>query len=98
MTARSQQTALTAQTSALTLVVDAVSQGDVEAVVASALGPHLVHVTRSREEVVPILVEGHGHDSVRQVKGLLDAVSVVNVDVDVQNSGVVPATHTHTHT
>lgn len=35
-------------------------------------------------------MEGHGHDAVRQVKGLLDAVAVVNVDVNVQNPGVVP--------
>lgn len=100
----------------LTLVVDAVSEGDVEAVVAAALCSHLVHVacdtkqtwrrrayhkpkldgnfkrplTRAGEEVVAVLVEGHGHDAVRQVKGLLDAVAVVNVDVDVQNPGVVP--------
>lgn len=50
-------------------------------------------LTCSREEVVPVLVEGHGHDSVRQVEGLLDPVAMVNVDVDVQNAGVVPATH-----
>lgn len=35
-------------------------------------------------------MEGHGHDAVRQVEGLLHAVAVVDVDVDVENPGVVP--------
>jgi len=52
--------------------------------------------TRSGEKVVPVFVEGHGHDAVSQVKGFLDAVAVVNVDVDVQNSGVVSGTHRET--
>lgn len=38
-------------------------------------------------------MEGHGHDAVRQVKGFLHAVAVVDVDVDVENPGVVPESH-----
>lgn len=38
-------------------------------------------------------MEGHGHDPVRQVKGFLYAVTVVNVDVNVENPGVVPESH-----
>lgn len=47
-------------------------------------------LTCSGEEVVTVFVKGHGHDAVCQVKGLLDAVAVVDIDVDVQNPGVVP--------
>lgn len=50
------------------------------------------------EKVVSIFVEGYSHDAVGQVKGFLDAVAMVNVYVDVQDPGVVPATHTRTHT
>lgn len=45
----------------------------------------------SSGEVLPVLVEGHGHNSVRGVEGLLYTVAVVNVDVDVQHPLVVSA-------
>ena len=41
-----------------------------------------LYVTRAGE-VFAELVEGDGHDAVRRVEGLLDAVSMMNVDVDV---------------
>ena len=40
-------------------------------------------------EVLSVLVEGHGHDAVGGVEGLLDAVAVVDVDVDVEHPLVV---------
>ena len=45
-------------------------------------------VTCARE-VFPVLVERHGHDPVRGVEGLLHAVPVVDVDVNVEDSLVV---------
>lgn len=50
--------------------------------------------TRSWEKVVAIFVEGHGHDAVGQVEGLLYTVAVVNVDINVENPGVVSEEHT----
>ena len=41
------------------------------------------------KEVVPVLVEGYGHDSVCQVEGLLYPVAVVNIYVYVQYPRVV---------
>ena len=35
-------------------------------------------------------MEGDGHDSVCEVEGLLHAITMVDVDVDVQDSRVVP--------
>ena len=52
------------------------------------LVPHLVHVSGAGEEV-SVLVEGDGHDPVCEVEGLLHAVPVVDVDIDVQHPGVV---------
>mmetsp|Transcript_19563 Transcript_19563/g.49742 ORF Transcript_19563/g.49742 Transcript_19563/m.49742 type:complete len:489 (-) Transcript_19563:155-1621(-) len=43
----------------------------------------------AREEVVAVLVEGHGHDAVAHVERLLHAVAMVHVDVDVQHARVV---------
>jgi len=47
--------------------------------------------TCAGKEVVSIFVEGDGHDSVGQVKRLLNSVTVVNVNVQVQNTWMIPA-------
>lgn len=39
-------------------------------------------------------MEGHSHDAVSQVKGLLYTVTMMNVNVNVENSGVVSEKHT----
>lgn len=36
-------------------------------------------------EVILELVEGAGHDSIGQVEGFLHAVSVVDIDIDIQH-------------
>ena len=41
-------------------------------------------------EVLPVLVERDGHHAVGGVEGLLHAVSVVNVNVDVHHAPVIP--------
>ena len=53
------------------------------------ISSHLVHVPRPREEVVSVLVEWYGHDAVGEVEGLLHAVPVVDVDVDVEDAGEI---------
>lgn len=50
-------------------------------------------LTGSWKKVVAVFVEGHGHDAVRQVKGFLYAIAMVDVDVDVENPRVVPESH-----
>ena len=50
-----------------------------------------LYVTRAGE-VFAELVEGDGHDAVRRVEGFLDAVALVDVDVDVQHALVTPRT------
>ena len=68
-------------------VVHALLERDVDRVVAAGLRPDLVHVARPREEVA-VAVQGDGHDAVGEVEGLLHAVAVVDVDVDVQDARV----------
>lgn len=46
-------------------------------------------VPRSRE-VLSVFMEGHRHDPVRGVEGLLHSISVVDVYIDVQHPLVVP--------
>lgn len=43
----------------------------------------------STREVLPVLVERHGHDSVGGVECFLDSITVVNVNVNVQHPLVV---------
>ena len=55
---------------------------------------HFVSLTTHSEisgagEVLSVLVEGDGHHAVGGVEGLLHAVAVVDVDVDVQHPLVV---------
>jgi len=72
------------------LVVDAVAERDVEGVVFSGAAADVVEVTSTGEEVIlVVLVEGKGHDAVGGEEGLLDAVAVVHVDVDVEHARVV---------
>ena len=70
------------------VVVDAVADGEVDGVVLAAAGADVLEVAGAGE-VLAVLVEGDGHDAVGGVEGLLDAVSVVDVDVDVEDALVV---------
>lgn len=49
--------------------------------------------TCSREKVVPVFVKGHSHDTVCEIKSFLDTVSMMYVNVDIQDSGVVSVAH-----
>jgi len=75
-------------------VLDAVVERDVDGVVGAGVqrvgGPVGVEGAGAREEVVlVVLVEGDGEHAVGGPEGLLDAVAVVHVDVDVHDAGVV---------
>jgi hypothetical protein len=66
------------------VVVDAVAEGDIETVVFSLLGADFVVVSCAGEEVLwVVLVEGEGEDAVGGEEGFLDAVAVVQVNVNV---------------
>jgi len=48
------------------------------------------HVSSSREEEISIFVERNGHDTIAEVKRILNTIAMVDINVDVQHSGVVP--------
>jgi hypothetical protein len=79
-------------------VVDAVVDGDVEAVAFAAVGgvrgAHFVDVAGAWEEGVAVAVDAvfvvrEGEDAVGGFKGLFDAVAVVHVNVDVEDALVL---------
>lgn len=45
-------------------------------------------LTGTREEFT-ILVKAAGHDSIGGIKGLLDPVSMMNIDIDIQDALVI---------
>ena len=65
-------------------VVHPVLEREVDRVALGVVGAGVHEVARAREELA-VLVEGDGHHAVGGVEGLLDAVAVVDVDVDVQH-------------
>ena len=52
--------------------------------------PVVVELAGAGEEIAGVLVEGDGHYAVGVVKREFDTVAMVNVDVNVQDTRVVP--------
>jgi hypothetical protein len=69
-------------------IVDAVSQGDIDRVALGVADTVVPDLAGTGEELA-VFVKGSGHDAVGGVECLFDAVSVVHVDVDVEDAGVV---------
>lgn len=49
---------------------------------------NLVQTPSSGEKILAVLMEGDSHASVSEVESFLDAVTMVDIDVEVQHSGV----------
>lgn len=67
-------------------ISDSWPQWHVYGMVPTFAVPKRVNAPGTRKEVVPVLVEADGHDSVRQEEGLFDAVSVVNIYIHVHHT------------
>lgn len=63
-------------------------KGHVYAVVFSIMLTNLVQTPSSGEKILAVLMEGDSHASVSEVESFLDAVTMVDIDVEVQHSGV----------
>lgn len=66
-------------------VVDAITKGEVDSVVFSRPDTHISKLA-SAWKVFAVFVERYRHHTVRGVKSFFNTVSVVNVDVNVQNA------------
>jgi len=56
--------------------------------VLSGFAAHIFNITGAGEKI-PVFVKGDGHDSIGAVESFLDAIAVVDVNVDVEHAGVV---------
>lgn len=70
------------------VVVHPVAQRHVDRVVLARPDADVLDVAGAGEEEVAVLVKGDGHHAVRREEGLLDAVAVVDVDVQVEHASV----------
>lgn len=70
------------------LVVNAVSERDIDSVTLAFADASVDQVASSRKEVSEF-VKRAGHDAVCGVESLFNAISVVDVDVNVEHSGMV---------
>ena len=66
-------------------VGDTVAERKVDGIVLACADTNVAQLT-STWEVLAVFVEGDGHDTVGCVEGLLNAISVVDINVDVQNA------------
>ena len=81
----------------VTGIIDTVTQGHIDRVVLALAVANVADVSGPGEKLAE-LVERHGHDSVGRVEGFLDAVSVMHVNVNVQDSIVISMKKVNTST
>ena len=66
-------------------IVNAVAKREVDCVILSGAHTNVAKLT-STWEVLSVLVERDSHDSVGGVEGFFDAVAMVDIDVNIENS------------
>lgn len=66
------------------LVIKPLIKGKVDSMIWSRIFSHIIDVSSSREVVLEFM-ERAGHDSICQVEGLFHAITMVNIDVDVED-------------
>lgn len=71
------------------VVGDTIAKWEIDGVILTNANPNIAQLAGSGE-ILSILVEGTGHNSIGSVKGLLDAVAMVDVNVDVEDALLVP--------
>lgn len=64
------------------IVGDTIAKREVDCVILSNTNSDIAQLASPRE-IFSILVEGAGHNSVGSVEGLFNAITVVNINVDV---------------
>ena len=69
------------------VVVNTVTEREVDGVVLSVANADIPKFAGARE-VLAVLVEGDGHDTIGAVEGFFNAVTVMYVNVDVEHSRV----------
>lgn len=73
----------------VTLVVDTILKWHIQGKVLAKAVANLVDGARSGEEVARVLVERHGEYTVRLIEGFLDTITVMDVNINVEHTGMM---------
>ena len=74
---------------AIGVVGNAIAQREIDSVVFARAHANVSKLTGTGE-ILAVLVKRHSHDTVCRVEGFFDAVSMMHIDIDVQNALLVP--------
>jgi hypothetical protein len=66
-------------------IVHTITKREVDSVVFAIADTDVAQFTSTRE-VLSVLVEGAGHDAIGRVEGFFNTITMVNVDIDVENA------------
>lgn len=72
----------------VSFISDTIPQREVDRVVPSLSESNIFDISSPGEEFT-VLVERTGHDSIGRVEGFFNSISMVNIDVDVEDSRVI---------
>jgi len=72
------------------LIINARVKWDIKTIAFTVALSDWIVMACSREEVLSVLMERNGHDSVGCKERFLNAISVMHVNINVQNSWVIP--------
>jgi hypothetical protein len=67
------------------IIIDSSSEGDVYCEVLAYSFPYTLERSAFGEEARLVLVEANGHDPIGVVEGLLNAISMVHVNIQIKN-------------
>jgi hypothetical protein len=70
-------------------IVNAISEWEIDSIVLARANADVAKLTSTRE-VFAVLVERHGHNSIGGIERFLNTITVVDVNVDVQNPLLEP--------
>jgi hypothetical protein len=66
-------------------IVDTIAEGEVDGIVFARADTDVAKFTGAGE-VLAVLVEGHCHDAIRGVESFFHTVTMVNIDINVENA------------
>jgi hypothetical protein len=63
-------------------------QGDIQRISLAIILTILIEPTRTGKEILPILMKGNGHNPIRQIKGLLNPIPMMHINININNSRI----------
>mmetsp|Transcript_11278 Transcript_11278/g.19256 ORF Transcript_11278/g.19256 Transcript_11278/m.19256 type:complete len:340 (-) Transcript_11278:276-1295(-) len=75
---------------AVTLIIDAIFKRKIDRIVFAHTNSLVPNISSTWEEHIPKLVERQGHDAIRDVKCLLHTIPVMDINIDIHHTRIIP--------